>query len=136
MAIRPYVFVDFIFDEGLFFISIRNYSNMRPAFKVSVHFDQACHGLEGTKRLSDIPLFNNIEFLAPQKQITTFLDTSASYFRRGEPTVINTTITYKDRFNTNYSTTTTHDLGIYRGVGYVKRTRSDGCKMNECRRSK
>lgn len=72
--------VDIVFEDGLFFIVIKNLGD-RPAFKVSVKFDREIIGVEGTKVISSLPLFRNIEFLAPHKEIITFLDTSGSYFR-------------------------------------------------------
>src|SRR5260370_37340733 len=77
----PGVIVDFIFDEGLFFIAISNVSD-QPAYRVSVKFDCRIYGLGG-KDICALPLFRNIEFLAPHKTITTFLDSSGSYFSKG-----------------------------------------------------
>jgi len=120
-----YVFIDFVFDDGLFYIAIENYSKTKPALNVTVHFDKSIHGVEGTKRINELPLFGNIEFLAPKKRIVAFLDTSTAYFKRGEPTVVTTTITYKDKLNASYSMMTKHDLGIYRELGYVRRVQTD-----------
>ena len=118
---KPEVIVDFIFDNGLVFISVSNIGD-KPAFKVSVEFDKKIFGVEGNKEISALPLFRNIEFLSPRKDIVTFLDTSASYFRRGEPTKISATISYQDSSGTKYTTTITHDLEIYKEIGYVKRS--------------
>ena len=119
------VILDFVFDSGLLFVSIRNISN-RPVFSVSVQFDQDIFGVEGTKNISTLPLFQNIETLAPQKEILTFLDTSTSYFDRGEPTDISTTISYQDSDGTSHTTTLNHNLGIYREVGYIRKLGSSG----------
>ena len=116
----PDVIVDFIFDAGLFFISIINIGD-KPAFKVSVTFDKKIRGLAGTKEISALPLFNNIEFLAPGKKITTFLDRSESYFGRKGPTKISASISYRDSKGTRYSVKIKHDLGIYRDIGYIIR---------------
>lgn len=117
---KPEVIVDFIFDNGLFFISIRNIGD-KPAFKVSIEFNKKIFGVEGSKEISALPLFRNIEFLPPQKEILTFLDTSASYFRRREPTKIAARISYEDSRGKKYSTTIKHDLEIYREIGYIHR---------------
>ena len=114
------VIVDFIFENGLFFISVKNISS-KPAFKVSIEFDKKIFGIEGGKEISSLPLFKNIEFLAPKKDIVTFLDTSASYFRRGEPTKISVKISYHDSNGTKHTTTINHDLEIYKEIGYIQK---------------
>lgn len=115
------VIVDFIFDNGLFFISIKNISNS-PAYNVAVKFNKRILGVEGTKEISALPLFKNIEFLAPHKEIVTFLDTSASYFKRREPTEISVTISYKDYDKKVHSSIIKHNLGIYKEIGYIQRS--------------
>ncbi|MFX0202031.1 MAG: hypothetical protein ACFFCW_38455 [Candidatus Hodarchaeota archaeon] len=114
----PKVIVDFIFNEGLFFISVKNIGT-QPAYKVSIRFDPQIKGVGGTKNISDLPLFHNIEFLAPQKEITTFLDTAAFYFARKEPTKIAINVIYQDFQHRQYTTTIKHDLEIYRCLGYI-----------------
>jgi len=116
----PEVIVDFIFDSGLFYISIKNIGD-KPAFRVSIQFDKKIVGVEGSKEISALPLFRNIEFLAPKKEILTFLDTSTSYFRRGEPTKISARILYQDHNGTKHTTTINHDLEIYKEIGYIQR---------------
>ena len=88
------VIVDFVFDDGLFFISISNISDT-PAYKVSVKFHPKICRLDG-KNLAALPLFQNIEFLAPHKAIVMFLESSGSYFSRGGPTKVSARISYED----------------------------------------
>ncbi len=117
-----YVFADFVFDDGLLFISVENYSKTKPAKNVNVAFDVLFSGVGGTKPMNSLPLFREIAFLAPGKRISTFLDTSASYFTGGQPTQFNVTVIYKDLANTKYITTTKHDINLYRQIGYVRRS--------------
>lgn len=121
----PDVILDFIFDEGLFFISINNIGD-KPAYKVSVKFDSKIYGLGGTKEISALPLFKNIEFLAPQKQIATFLDNSNSYFSGKGPTKISARISFLDSAERKHVVTINHDLEIYREIGFVGRTQHIG----------
>jgi hypothetical protein len=118
---RPEVIVDFIFEDGLFFIAVQNISDV-PAYKVSTRFKPNFTGVEGKKRVSELPLFRNIEFLAPHKEIGTFLDTSASYFRRQESLLITAQISYEDSNGIKYATTIRHDLSIYLEIGYINRS--------------
>lgn len=115
---RPEVIIDFIFAEGLFYISIKNIG-ARPAYKVSTKFDKTIVGVEGKKTISELPLFKCIEFLPPEKEIRTFLDTSSSYFRRNEPTNISIQVRYEDSSGKRYLNTIKHNLEIYREIGYI-----------------
>ncbi len=112
------VIIDFIFDNGLLFILIKNNSN-NPAFNVRVKFNNRILGVNGSKEITSLNLFKNIEFLAPLKEIKTFLDTSESYFSRKQPTKIITEIFYKDIQNKEHQVVIKHDLEIYRDIGFV-----------------
>ena len=116
---RPEVIVDFIFDDGLLFITVKNISD-QPAYRVSTSFDPPLCGVEG-KKIWEMELFRNIEFLAPRKEIMTFFDTAASFFRREGPTMITVNLSYRDTAGRKYSATIRHDLAIYRDIGYVRR---------------
>jgi hypothetical protein len=115
------VYVDFIFDDGLIFILIKNNSSS-PVFKVRVKFNSRLSGVNGLKEISSINLFKNIEFFPPQKEIKTFLDTSDSYFASKQPTKITTNIFYRDIKNKARKVVINHDLEIYRDIGYIIKT--------------
>jgi hypothetical protein len=113
------VIVDITFDEGLLFVSVRNIGGL-PAHRVSVRFSEPIHGLGGTKEVSAMPLFRNVEFLAPGKEIVTFLDTAASYFGGDQPTQIEAEVTWLDRDDEPHRATIRHDLEIYRDIAFVE----------------
>ena len=119
----PAVIVDFICDEGLFFVAVKNISEM-PAYKVSVKFDHKIYGLGGAREVSALPLFRNIEFLAPQKEISTFLDSRESYFARKQPTKVKAQISYSDAEGDKHSVEIVHDLEIYRDLALAGRPES------------
>jgi hypothetical protein len=119
---RPEVIVDFVFDEGKFFVAIENLGD-RAAVDVSIRFDRAFRGAGGDRDISSLPLFRNIPFLAPRRRITTFLDTSAAYFARREPTSLSVAVSYADPDGTKYENVIRHDLAIYRDVSYVQPSR-------------
>ncbi len=120
---RPEVIVDFVFDEGKFFIAIENIGD-RPAVDVSVRFDRAFRGAGGERDMSTLPLFKGIPFLAPRRRIVTFLDSSASYFARREPTSLSASVAYTDTEGVKYQLVIRHDLGIYRDVSYLQPPRT------------
>jgi len=113
----PYVIVDFVFDRGLLSISIKNIAS-RPAFGVRVEFSHKLMGVEGTVEVSALALFRALEFLPGGKEISTFLDSSASYFRSKQPVDITTRISYQDARGRKFANTIRHNLEIYREIGY------------------
>jgi hypothetical protein len=121
---EPQVIVDFIFDDGALFIAVENIG-AAPAHKVNTRFSAPIHGVEGRVHINDMALFTNIEFLAPHKAITTFLDTSSAYFGRDEPRKIAVQISYRDAAKKKYLTTVHHDLNIYADIGYIRRVRDE-----------
>jgi hypothetical protein len=118
----PQVIVDFVFDQGLFFIAVKNISE-QPAYKVSATFSHKIFGLGGAREVTALPLFRNIEFLAPQKEITTFLDSSDSYFARKQPAKVKVQISYHDAGGEKHSVEIAHDLEIYRDVALAGKPR-------------
>jgi hypothetical protein len=115
---RPEVIVEFLFSNGLFSICVRNIGS-RPAVRISTRFSPKFTGLGGTKKINTLPLFKNIEFLGPGREITTLLDDSSSYFQRKQPTKISARISYHDMEDKKYETTVTNDLEIYRELNYL-----------------
>ena len=115
---RPFVIVDFLFDRGLLSVSIKN-AGSSPATNVRVEFSHKLMGVDGTVEVSAQALFNSLEFLPAGKEIATFLDTSASYFRSKQPTLVSAQITYRDIENRKFAQTIHHNLEIYRDIGFV-----------------
>jgi hypothetical protein len=115
---RPEVIVEFLFDRGRLFISVNNIGE-RAAVNVSVKFDKKIVGLGGTKEISTLPLFRNLQFLGPKREIVTFLDTSGSYFKRKQPMKITARVSYQDADAQKYDETMSHNLEVYREVVYL-----------------
>ena len=112
--------LDVVFDHGLLFLVVENLGD-RPAHAVRVKFDQAFSGLGGTKRMQRLALFRKLEFLAPRKGIEVFLDRSAAYFARGEPTRLTAAISWRTPEGARRSAVIHHDLEIYRDLGFIER---------------
>ena len=114
---RPDMILDFEFEEGALFVSLRNIGE-RPASHVSTVMEPAVHGLGGNLDLAELPLLREIPFFAPGKQIRFLLDSSALYFARGEPTQLTAHITYSDDQGRKFETAIQHNLEIYRSLAY------------------
>jgi hypothetical protein len=121
---RPEVIVEFLFDSGVFHIAVKNIGD-RPAVGISIKFNKKIFGLGGRKEISALPLFRNIEFLGPQREIVTLLDTSHSYFARKQPAKMSARIAYSDSAKQKYEATINHDLEIYRELAYLPASEHD-----------
>ena len=117
---RPEVILEFLFDRGMLLIAVRNIGE-RPAIATSVKFDKKIVGLGGLKDISTLPVFRQVEFLGPGREIVVFVDQSHSYFARKQPTKISARISYSDSEKQKYDATINHDLEIYRELPYLAR---------------
>ena len=113
--IEPEIIVDILFEPEVFYLVVKNISS-RPLYLVSVHFDPPLYGLQGRQNMAELPLFQKIIFLAPQKEIRTFLDSPRSYFARGAAEQIDVEIQYRDFLGEDYQTVIHHDLEIYKSL--------------------
>jgi hypothetical protein len=120
----PEVIVDFEFERGLLFVLVRNVSG-RPALDVKVEFDKPFTGLGGSREMNGLALFARIRFLAPGREIRTFLDSSAAYFARKEPTLLTANVSYRTAAGERRKHSITHDLAIYRDLAYVPEGATD-----------
>lgn len=118
MEPRPDVIVDFLFEDGVLFVAIQNIGS-EPALRVHVAFDPPFKGLGGTVSIPDLPLFRNLEFLAPSRSIRTLIDSSDAYFARQEPEQITATASYSDRSGQKFTGTIVHNLAIYRDIAFI-----------------
>lgn len=115
---KPDVIVDFIFDRGMLFIALVNIGKA-PAYSILVEFNREIQGVEGSKLISQMPLFRRMEFMPPQKKIVAFIDSSASYFQREQPAEIETVIAFKNRRGRSFLNRIKHNLNVYRDIGYI-----------------
>ena len=114
------VILDVVFDRGLLFLVVENIGD-RPAHSVRIKFEQPFSGVGGAKKMDRLALFRRLEFLAPRKSISVFLDRSASYFAREEPTQLTAAISWRTPEGERRSSTINHDLEIYRDLGFIER---------------
>jgi hypothetical protein len=116
---RPEVIVDFTLDEGLLTIHLKNIG-ARPAYAVKTVFEKPFHGLDGRKCISEMRVFRNLDFMAPGKNLSQFVDMLANYAKRKEPMRIAATLSYRDREGKRYQERIVHNLRIYLELGQAK----------------
>ena len=127
---RPEVIVEFLFDHGMLFISVNNIGE-RGAVNVSVKFDQKIFGLGGLKEISQLRLFQSLQFLGPNREIVTFVDSTASYFGSKQPVHITAKISYQDSDSRQYDESITHNLEVFRDLIYLDPDQTDNCSKAE-----
>ncbi len=113
------VILDVVFERGLLFLVLEN-TGERPAHSVRVKFGERFTGVGGAKRIDRLALFRRLEYLAPYKAIEVFLDRSAAYFARGEPTTLTAAVSWRTPGGERRRATIVHDLEIYRDLGYIE----------------
>lgn len=126
---RPDVIVEFLFERGLIFVAVRNIGD-GPAVEVSVRFEPALKGLNGSRDMSAQALFRSIEFLGPGREIATLLDPSDSFFGRNPITRISAEVRYADRNGRRYQESIRHDLEIFRDIAFLSDTPAQPTPLN------
>ena len=119
-AHRPEVIVDFQADQALLFVVLKNIG-ARSAYRVTTKFDPPFYGLDGTKCISALQLFRYLLFMPPGKEFIQLVDSIGTYFRRREPYRITATISYEDREGHKFKDVISHDLRIYRDLGFTSK---------------
>ena len=113
------VILDVEFEDGLLFLVLENFG-LRPAHAVRVRFAGPLRGLGGERRIDRLRIFQKLELLPPRRRIRVFLDRSALFFAREEPTQLEARITWRNDDGERRSRTVRHDLDAYRDFPYLE----------------
>ncbi len=116
---QPNVIIEFECHNGCFFLAITNIGP-QPAHEITTTFEPTFSGLHGCRQIPDQSMFDSIGFLSPGNAIRTFVDTTASYFAREEPTVIQTDVSFHNQNGRTYHNHATHTLEVYRDLPYLE----------------
>ncbi len=114
---RANVILDFVFEDGLLFVSLANIGEA-PAEDVAVDFSEPIHAADGSE-IGALAVFRRLTFLAPGRKVTAFVDSSTAYFSRREPEKITAAIRWREPDGEVRSATIRHDLGVYRDLPFV-----------------
>lgn len=118
---RPEIIVDFLADQALLYVVLKNIGT-RSAYRVITNFDKSFYGLGGKKCISTLQLFQHLLFMPPGKEFVQLVDSLGAYFGRREPSRLSATITYQDREGQEFEDVISHDLRIYRDLGFTAKT--------------
>ena len=113
------VILDVELERGLLFLVVQNLG-LLPAHTVRVRFGQPLHGLGGDRRIDRLQIFRRLEFLGPRRRIRVFLDRTALFFGRDEPTELEVTVTWRTDRGERRRREIRHDLAAYRDFPYLE----------------
>jgi len=116
---HPEVIFDVIFDKGVFVFSIKNITHL-PAFSVRVNFDKKIMGVQGKVEISKLKIFQQLDYLAPHKEIKVFLDSASAYFQRKGPTKFIALIKWLDSEKKAFHRKIPHNLNAYKDLGFIE----------------
>ena len=117
---EPEVILDVVFERGRSSSSSRTWAT-GPRTASGSRSSSRSPVSAGAKKMQRLALFRRLEFLAPHKSIEVFLDRSASYFARDEPTKLSAAIAWRTPEGERRAATDDHDLGINRDLGFIER---------------
>jgi hypothetical protein len=113
------VILDLELDRGLLFLVLENLGRL-PAHTVRVRFEQPLHGLGGDLRVDRLQIFRRLEFLGPRRRIRVFLDRTALFFGRDQPSELVVTVTWRTDRGERRRREIRHDLAAYRDFPYLE----------------
>lgn len=116
---NPDVIVDFEYDdEGLLFIVIKNIGN-DSAYNTSVRFNKKILGIQKTKNISSLRIFQTLKFLPPGKKIKILVDLFQFYLACKQPMKISTVIFFRNKSKQRFQNSIQHDLSIYKDFAEI-----------------
>ncbi|MEL6256757.1 MAG: hypothetical protein AAFR87_32455, partial [Bacteroidota bacterium] len=89
------------------------------ARNVRVKFDRKIVGVQGRIVVSDLNIFDALDFLAPRKEIRVFIDVAQGYFARKGPPKIKLNLEWRNEGRKKFTRTIYHNLSIYEDMGYL-----------------
>lgn len=117
----PNVIVDFVLENDLMFIQIKNYSNYAPAVNVRTRFDQPIIGFDGKRLVSEIAIFKHLDYLAPLKVFKIFTAPLQAFLKRLKEDEIAIKIIYEDDRGKRFAKAIRHNLSIYKDLPIIKK---------------
>lgn len=120
--IHPNVYVDILLEKDLLFFLIKNNSEF-AATDVVVRFNRNVYkevnvlGKKRKERINKLTIFNQLLYLAPQKEIKIFIDQLDSFFKFNKTPVYRLSVYYKDESGKQkFKKIINHDVNVYRDL--------------------
>ena len=117
----PDVIVDFEHNEGLLFIIIENIGD-DAAHDIGVRFNKKILGMQKSKDISSLEVFQSLKFLPPGKKIRILVDLFQSYVAGKQPMQVSTIVSFRNKAKQTFQNSIQHDLAIYKDIAEVYHT--------------
>lgn len=118
---RPHIIVDIIIRKGrpIFDLIIKNIGN-GIGYNFSSEWNPELIDSKG-QNYSDMNMAKNINYLPPDKEITTLFDSTISYYQKKPqlPRSYVVKVSYEDEYSNSYEDEFTIDLSIYENISYL-----------------
>lgn len=111
----PDVIVDFEYNKGLLFIIIENIGN-DSAHDTTIKFSKKILGMQKTKNISSLRIFESLEFLPPGKKIKILVDLFQFYLAGKQPMQIGIKIFFRNKIKQTFQNLIQHDLSVYKDI--------------------
>ena len=116
---NPDVIIDFEYDDdGLLFIVIENTGD-DSAYDVAVRFNKKILGMQKTKNISSLQIFQSLKFLPPGKKIKILVDLFQFYLAGKQPLLISARIFFRNKKKQTFQNLIQHDLSIYKDIATI-----------------
>jgi len=115
---NPEVIIDFEYDDGLLFIVIENTGD-DSAYDVAVRFNKKILGMQKTKNISSLQIFESLKFLPPGKKIKILVDLFQFYLAGKQPLLISARIFFRNKKKQVFQNLIKHDLSIYKDIATI-----------------
>lgn len=109
---NPDVIVDFEYSDGLLFIVIENIGD-DSAHDTTVRFNKKVLGMQKTKNISSLRIFQSLKFLPPGKKIKVLVDLFKFYLAGKQPMQIRTVVFFRNKLKEIFQNSIQHDLSVY-----------------------
>lgn len=121
---NPDVIVDFEYDDGLLFIIIENIGD-EPAYETLIKFNKRIFGIQKTRNISSLKIFQSLKFLPAGKKIKILVDLFQSYVVSKQPMEINMVISFRNKSKQTFKNSIQHDLSIYKDFVEIYRDKKN-----------
>ena len=108
----PLVVLDVDYDRGAFELVLVNIGTA-VAHDIRVKFTRALVGA-GENVITDLPIFEHLRTLRPDKEVRVFLDAAATLFGRRKTNTFGAAVTWRDPAGKDHKANYRHDLDAYR----------------------